>query len=401
MLKLLRHKHVSKIILLGILVLILPAFVMWGTANVKSGKDKGPTFVGMIDNKKVSFDDFYESLTAIKAQVVMNYYAQPEVINIFLKNKRFMGKLAWDRLIMAREAKKHKFNISDSEVSAYVKSAPIFIRGGEFDARIYDYVLRNNFGIFPRNFEEIIRENLKIQKLNDLLTKDISASEEDTLDRFRRDNVKFMVSYVLLPTASFLDKVKISEEELKGYYESNKNDFLVPIKDEKTGEDLARPATFDEVRANIASALSEGFAVQLAMADAVDKLAKVKDLMDKEKLSFEAAAEKMGLKIASSIKFGRSDYLEGVGEAAAVAETASKMKVGDISSAMKTRSGAIFFKLTEAGEIDKAKFDKEREDYSKKALDDNKNAFLEGWLRELETKTTLNIDFGDYEKYYR
>ena len=113
------------------------------------------------------------------------------------------------------------------------------------------------------------------------------------------------------------------------------------------------------------------------------------------------AAEKIGLKVASTIQFGRSDYLEGLGEASPVTETASKMKIDDISSVMKARSGAIFFKLTETSDIDKAKFDKEHEDYSKKALEDKKNAFLESWLRELETKTTLNIDFKDYEKYYR
>ena len=51
--------------------------------------------------------------------------------------------------------------------------------------------------------------------------------------------------------------------------------------------------------------------------------------------------------------------------------------------------------------FDEAAFEKVKADYAKKALEDKKNTYLEGWLRELERNTTLNIDFADYEKYYR
>ena len=40
MLKIFRKKIVSKVILWGLLILILPAFVMWGSASMSRSKDK-------------------------------------------------------------------------------------------------------------------------------------------------------------------------------------------------------------------------------------------------------------------------------------------------------------------------------------------------------------------------
>ena len=198
MLKLLRHKRVAKVVLWAILILILPAFVIWGTGSLGRSKDKGPSYVGLINNKKVTFDAFADSLACMKAQILMNFYNQQQVLDTLLKNKEFMGKMAWDRLIMASQAKQQKIRVSDSEVITFIRNMPIFSRGGRFDDRIYGYVLRNNLGLSPRSFEEMMRENLKSQKLNAGLTKDVKVSDGEVLSQYKADNEKFKVSYVIL-----------------------------------------------------------------------------------------------------------------------------------------------------------------------------------------------------------
>ena len=40
-------------------------------------------------------------------------------------------------------------------------------------------------------------------------------------------------------------------------------------------------------------------------------------------------------------------------------------------------------------------------DFMKRALDKKRTKFLEDWLRNREKETTLNIDFNDYDKYFR
>ena len=90
-----------------------------------------------------------------------------------------MGRLAWDRLIMAKETARQKIKVLDQDVINFIRSHPLFSRNGTFDEGIYSYILRNNVGMDPRTFEEIVRENLAIKRLNDMLTKDIPADKKD------------------------------------------------------------------------------------------------------------------------------------------------------------------------------------------------------------------------------
>jgi hypothetical protein len=61
----------------------------------------------------------------------------------------------------------------------------------------------------------------------------------------------------------------------------------------------------------------------------------------------------------------------------------------------------VVFKLLDVEGFDEAKFDKDKQECSKKLLELKKNLMLETWLRTLEKTNTLNIDLGEYEKYYR
>jgi len=340
MLKILRHKNVSRIALWAILILILPSFVMWGAGSMGKSGEKGPKFVGTVNGSKVSFEDFSKSLTSTRCQIILNYFNNTKVLDELLGSKQLLGKVAWDRLIMSREAKKLKIKITDAEVIAYLRSHPMFSRGGTFDSGMYAYILRNNLGMDARTFEEMVRENLAMQKLNEMQTKDVKATDEETLAFYKADNGKFKISYALLslgePTAETFEKYKqFSELTTKG----NKN--------------------------------------------------------------FEEAVAAIGSKTQETPLFSKSDSIEGLGEALGLAGEAAGMKTGDISQPLRTKGGVVVFKLLSSQEADSANFEKEKAEYSKKVLELKKNMRLEEWIKGLEDANTLNIDLADYEKYYR
>lgn len=402
MLKIFRHKNVAKVVLWGILILILPAFVLWGTGSSGRDKVKGPTFVGYIGNEKITFKDFADSLTAIRTQIILNYYNQPKVLDTLLASKAFLGKLAWDRLLMARQAKKAHVRVSDKEIVSFVRSHPIFSRNGAFDDKIYLYVLRNNMGLDPRAFEEIARENIAIQHLNDQVTKDVKITDDEVTQAYRADNEKFKISYTLFSADDFLDKVKVDPAKVKEYYEAHKDELIVPAKKRADNKALQETvAAFDDIKGEIEKFLKEDDAREAAIKSASETETKIKDLMAKENLSFEAAAAKLGLKVQESAFFAMPEYLEGIGDANRIVEVAAKLKKDGVSGAVEVKKGAIIFRLADTQKFDEEKFKKEKPDYSKRALEIKKTIYLENWLRGLERDNKLNIDFKDYEKYYR
>ncbi len=190
MLKLFRKKIVMKTILWGLVIIIVPAFVMWGGASMSRSKEKGPNYVGIVNNRKVSFEEFSAALTGVRSQIILNYFNQPKLLEALLSNKPMLAKLAWDRILMMEEVKKAGIKISDKEVIEALRGHPLFLRNGVFDDRFYAYMLRNNIGLEPRAFEEIVRGNISLQKLSTSLTKDIKLSDEEILAEYNKDPKK-------------------------------------------------------------------------------------------------------------------------------------------------------------------------------------------------------------------
>lgn len=178
MLKFFRTKGVTKFILWVILILILPAFLLWGTEALTRSR-KGPSFVGLIDSKKVSFNALYESTMAVRCQIILNYGNQPDMVRKLIEDRPAMAKLGWERLIMLDAVKKGKIGIPDGEVANYIRSHPFFARNGRFDEKLYGYLLQYNVGLTPRAFEEFIRENLSIIRFQEGMIKDIAGTDEE------------------------------------------------------------------------------------------------------------------------------------------------------------------------------------------------------------------------------
>lgn len=399
MLKVFRHKVVSKIIFWGLVILIMPAFVMWGTGNL--GRGGGPSFVGKIDNKKVSFEDFLNALTGVRTQIVLNYFDNQKTLESLLKNKAFVGRLAWDRLILIREARRNNIKISDSEVIGYIKKTnPMFMRNGEFDEQVYEYVLRNNLGLDPRTFEEVVRQNLAMQELNDRIVKDVTITDEEMIENYRKDNEWFKAAYIYFAGTDFADKAKVDESTIKDYYELHKDEMMVPVKDE-SGNDVMRAAGIDDARGEIVKFLAEVEGTRIAARAAEEQHKKLLDLMAKN-VPFNDAVIQLGLKPPVETGFfSKSDYLAGIGEGERLTAVAVKMKKTDVSGPVEMRRGTVIFQLVESEPYDVKKFEADKDEIKKKALSDKRTKVLEDWLRKLESEATLNINLDDYQKYYR
>jgi hypothetical protein len=398
MLKIFRKKAIAKTVFWILVILILPAFVLWGTGSLSGSKEKRPRYVGIINNKKVSFDELYNSMMAVRSLMVLNYFNQEKLLDAALDNKQLIAKLAWDRIIMLKEAGRQKIKIPDKDVVSFIKSHPLFLRNGSFDEKLYAYILRYKFGLAPRSFEEIVRQNLEIRGLNETVTRDITVTDNDIANEYERENQKYKILYILVERKAFLEKAEVYEDSVKSYYETNKGEFLLPAEE---GKATPRLASFEDVKASIRSYLADNEARLLALEYATELHRKITELMAKDGLTFEGACSKLNLKTAETPLFSRSDYIEGLGEAKPLADVVSSINPADISAPVETRGGIVIFKTSEIAEIDNNKFEKEKEEFSKKVLEGRKAKALDAWFSEVAKKTKLNIDLNDVERYYR
>jgi len=227
-LKIFRSKKFTKRTLIVLLVLIIPAFVLWGVGNLGSG----PELIGKIAGKVIYPRDLANSADGIKAQILFSHGDNFNVFRQILKNRVLINYMAWERLILLNASRGKSPKITNQDVIAFISQHPVFQRNGVFDTSVYNYVLRNALSMDPRQFEELIRENLGIHFFRQSLLSDIKVSDEEVRKEFDKTSDKVTFSYVFLDKSLFLNDVSVSEEEVKTYYDKNKAEFFEKTKAE-------------------------------------------------------------------------------------------------------------------------------------------------------------------------
>ncbi|MCU0651588.1 MAG: SurA N-terminal domain-containing protein [Candidatus Omnitrophica bacterium] len=224
MLKVLRKKETAKKIWIVLAILILPAFVLWGSGSMVSNKQEAK-FAGEINGEKIPIQEFQESLDAVKNRALIQFGDKFSEVEKSLD----LPAQAWDRLVILKEAQKRKIKTSDNEVVTSIESYPFFQSMGTFDKRIYAQMLTYVFRVQARVFEEQTRQNLMLAKLFQQVTSGVSLKDADILEEYKKANEETSIYYIAGLAADFTKDSIIDDKELNSYFSKNSLKFKQPL----------------------------------------------------------------------------------------------------------------------------------------------------------------------------
>jgi peptidyl-prolyl cis-trans isomerase D len=130
------------------------------------------------------------------------------------------------------EAERLGLAASDAEVASYIRQNFKPEDGGNFDQAKYEQIALGQAGSIAA-FEQQIRDSISGQKLEAYLTSGVSVSEQEVLTDYQRKNSKFDLSYVPVSAADLAQTFKPSDDELKSYFEKNKQTYYIGIEQKK------------------------------------------------------------------------------------------------------------------------------------------------------------------------
>lgn len=193
---------------------IIPAFALWGVSSLF----KAPTrkIMGEINGRKIGTREYRKSQLAILWDALLsNKTLEPDQVN----------ESTWNRLILLDEAKKYQIIVSDEQVAKRI--AQIFKRGGRFDRTFYMDVLQRN-RISPQMYEATTRDSLMIERLRDILLDGVKLTDIEIIDRYKEDNERLTLEFVLFNSKDYQDKLNPTDNEIQEYFEQNKDNYRKP-----------------------------------------------------------------------------------------------------------------------------------------------------------------------------
>lgn len=164
--------------------LIVISFVLWGGQSVITGLQKESAGVGRVFGKTVTFKEFQDAIRSA---------------SLFMQSKMQLSQeelesSAWQNIVLIREAKKEGIQITDEEVLSEIKQ--MFGSDEDFNQRLYENWVVKSFGEQPRQFEERVRNLLRVRKLVEKhQISDVQTTEAEVKDYFFKQQSKVMVEF--------------------------------------------------------------------------------------------------------------------------------------------------------------------------------------------------------------
>ena len=227
MLDILRKKKRSWIItmLLGIIIIVFVAF--YGGTKLR---EPGSEDIAEVNGEAITQREF-----AMHYQKLLERYRElfkgslnPELVKSLNLKSSLLEELIQRKLVL-QEARDLGLATSDEDLMNAIAQVPEFQVNGRFNKERYIQLLRAN-RLTPAQFETEQREQLTMQRLYGVIADSVHVTEAEVRDRYRIEQEKINLYFIKLPASSFVAEVKATEEEVKTFYDRNKESLKEPLR---------------------------------------------------------------------------------------------------------------------------------------------------------------------------
>jgi peptidyl-prolyl cis-trans isomerase D len=214
-----------------LLALVILAFVAFYIPDfLNPGGVSATGNVAWVEGEAISSEQFLRSYRAQEQQYRQQLGPQfsPDLMRQLGFDNLILRQLVQNQILYL-EAERQGISVTDQEVSDFIVSLPVFQNEGKFIGReaYLSFLARNQMN--AAQFEEQMRQDLMVQKLQKLVTDGVVVGESDLEEEYRRRNEKLKLEYAFVPKAEFESQVQVSDDEALQFFESDKKRFLRPV----------------------------------------------------------------------------------------------------------------------------------------------------------------------------
>jgi peptidyl-prolyl cis-trans isomerase D len=370
MLKVLRDnlKYLSWVLWGVIIVFVLFVFVDFG------GGVPGPALrtaaAAVVGGEEISYGELQRAYQKTEEAYRDAYGTQftPELARQLQLPLQVLEQLIQRRILLG-EAATMGLAISDAELQKELLKQPIFKdeTGGWVGDERYRQLVRSIGYSTPEDFEENIRTQLLLTKLNRVVANNIVVSDDDIERAYRESAETVKIRYVKIPVSTFRDDSEFAAGDVDAYFQEHIEEFRLPerrsvdyllvdtnaisaglsVSDDEVREYFQQNSdqyeTEEQVRARqIMLQITDERTAEQALAELQEIAARIEAGEDFSKLATELSDDPMSKSQGGDLGlFGRGQYLEEIENAAFSAQP------GEIVGPVQSTFGYHLIQVTE------------------------------------------------------
>ena len=238
MLHFLRRHHTTLWIVVTVVVII--SFIFFG-AFTKTGSNLGGRTPDdnafTIYGRDYSFSDMDRLKRGGEITMTMELYEFGRAISSYSakikgRGEKVPAEFVFNRIVLRREMENNGIEVSDAEVKEEFKKLPAFQANGAFDAtraEMFEQRL-GSIGMRSEDALDVVRDVIGLRKLQQVVAGNYVASPL-LAEKFYDANYQ-TIKTALIPfaLADFKKTVQVSDDEIKKYFDQEKEKFKTPEK---------------------------------------------------------------------------------------------------------------------------------------------------------------------------
>jgi peptidyl-prolyl cis-trans isomerase D len=346
--------------------MITVPFALWGVNEYFQPSHNQA--VAEVNGIELSQNDFQTNVQNQKRNL-RNRFQNMDITPMEAQIKQNTLSQMIDEEVLVQAAIQQGMRISDALLAARIREFPSFQKDGKFDPELYKQALQS-LGLTPAGFEAQIRRVLLAEQLREGVSRSVGVTEAEAQHAKRLEEQQRLISYLLVPSSRFSDKVSVTDAEIEKHYQEHSSQYMIAEKvsldyvelegnklaASKPVDDALLKQRYEERKASYTTPAqwharhilfdvakdAKPEASEAALKQAKEVLAKIRGGAD-----FEATAKEFS-KDSSNAKNGGDLGWFGAGQMVKPFEDALKtMKAKDISEPVKTEFGYHLIQLVE------------------------------------------------------
>ncbi len=227
MLKFMR-RHAASLWIKLLFGLLAATFIYWGIGVGLQGTDRfspAATVNGVPITEK-ELERAHENLVRFYRDLYGDQF-RPELLQSVDTRGQALDQLIRTELLY-QTGVRWGLTATDKEVRDAIAQMPAFrSEAGQFDKDFYLRVLRAN-RLTPGEFEESVRRDLIVRKVQDIALAGVYVSEQDARQQFLAVNEKVNLAFVEFDPHQFSREVAVDDAHVQDYYNRHRESFREP-----------------------------------------------------------------------------------------------------------------------------------------------------------------------------
>jgi peptidyl-prolyl cis-trans isomerase D len=164
-----------------------------------------------------------------------HYPDNPMLLSLF---EQRVGPQLVQKQILLAEADKLGIQATDDDVKAFLHKGQFgefLFPGGQYigDDR-YSAFIANQFNLSVAEFEDEIRQEIVIQRLQSLITAGVTVGDQEARADYRKNNIKIKFDYAVISADDISKQINPADSELQAFFKNNTARYASAVPEERT-----------------------------------------------------------------------------------------------------------------------------------------------------------------------